>query len=92
MRTPGGRSSGDTALHCLLCAGTRRAWDVITIPPEFFSAVIYFSVRKECGEFTAGRWPLPLAAGQLFLKGQPRRQMGEPAEGGGSRPGSGAVM
>lgn len=34
----------------------------------FFPLVIYFSVRKECGEFTTGRWPLLLAAGRLFYK------------------------
>lgn len=52
------------------CDSSQRAWGwgVITIPPAFFSRAIYFSARKECGEFTTGLWPLLLAAGRLFPK------------------------
>lgn len=32
----------------------QRACAVIIIPPVFFARVIYFSERKECGEFTTG--------------------------------------
>lgn len=75
--------------------GLLRAGAVIIIPAEFFLLVIYFSVRKECGEFTPGLLAFGSVAASS-LRGKQQRQMAggvEAEEGPGwiCGPSSGAV-
>lgn len=60
---------------------------VIIIPPVFFLRVIYFSVRKECGEFTTGRCPSLSAGlhGVLSYKKEAAETDGRRGGGGGSQ-------
>lgn len=63
--------------------GLLRPGAVIIIPPEFFILVIYFSVRKECGEFTTGRWPCFRQCGGLLYEREAAQTDGWGGGGGG---------
>lgn len=63
--------------------GLQRAGAVIIIAPAFFLPVIYFSVRKECGEFTTGRWPCFGQCSGLFYEREEAETDGWGGGGGG---------
>ena len=55
--------------------GLLRAGAVIIIPPGFFLLLIYFSVRKECGNLPQGAGLAFGSAAASSMRGKQHRQM-----------------
>lgn len=84
--------------RCLPRAGTPPSPPSLSFLLRSFSPAIYFSVRKECGEFTTGRWP-SLSLPGLFSEREAAQTDGGGGEGEGGAgsgpnpgPAGGALM
>lgn len=102
VRQPPGPGSGSGFTQAASAvypgAGTPLSGPSLSFLLRSFSPAIYFSVRKECGEFTTGRWP-SLSLPGLFSKREAAQTdggggQGEGGAGSGPNPGpaGGALM